>query len=336
MSDIDFDELDKAVNNLMANVDTTKRNESVDDPEDNVVTLESTAAPEQSAEEQAPVPPESQPSAAADSTPNQVSAAPALAVKRRGQFMDVMHPSSDMKAAKPVKREGVTLAPATPIAPVATESPSLPDQPTTPAVADSETPVEAPSGIDTVVVTDDTLGQPPLTSPFLPDAKPEKRPLGSAAAETPAPIVDLAAELESESDTSLPAEDPQVEMPVELPEELGSDVLAIESNSIPEAAEPTIEQPVEPEAAAEEAPVEEPATVPAGGSIPQQYTESPSSGDQTNGSIYDTSNYHQPIEAAPAAKKSSPLKWIILAIVLLVLGAGGGVGYFVLTHGLPF
>lgn len=337
MSDIDFDELDKAVNNLMANVDTTRRNESVDDPEEKVLTLDSAAATEQSAEEQTPSPSESHPESAADSTPNPVSAAPALAVKRRGQFMDVMHPSSDMKAAKPVKREGVTLAPATPVvASAATESPSLPDQPATPAAVDSETPVEAPSDIDTAAGTDDAPGQPPLTSPFLPDAKPEKRPLGSAAAETSAPIVDLAAELESESDTSLPAENPQVEAPVELPEELGSDVLAVESNSIPEATEPTLEHPVELEVAAEEVPAEESATVPAGGSIPQQYTESPSSGDQTNGSIYDTSNYHQPIEAAPVAKKSSPLKWIILAIVLLVLGAGGGVGYFVLTHGLPF
>ena len=32
MADIDFDELDKAVNDLMANVDTTKRTAGLDEP----------------------------------------------------------------------------------------------------------------------------------------------------------------------------------------------------------------------------------------------------------------------------------------------------------------
>ena len=40
MSDIDFDELDKAVNNLMSNVDTRKRNEGLGDPEVKTVTLD--------------------------------------------------------------------------------------------------------------------------------------------------------------------------------------------------------------------------------------------------------------------------------------------------------
>lgn len=41
MSEIDFDELDRAVNDLMSNVDTSKRHEGLDDPEDKVVTLDS-------------------------------------------------------------------------------------------------------------------------------------------------------------------------------------------------------------------------------------------------------------------------------------------------------
>ena len=39
MTELDFDELDKAVNSLMGDVDTSKRNPGLDDPEDNVVTL---------------------------------------------------------------------------------------------------------------------------------------------------------------------------------------------------------------------------------------------------------------------------------------------------------
>ena len=43
MSEIDFDELDRAVNDLMSNVDTSKRHEGLDDPEDKVVTLDSSS-----------------------------------------------------------------------------------------------------------------------------------------------------------------------------------------------------------------------------------------------------------------------------------------------------
>ena len=334
MSDIDFDELDKAVNNLMSNVDTRKRNEGLDDPEVKTVTLD--------AEPEAPLPPEVAaleapkpstevivPSAPVAPAP---TSTPALAVKRRGQFMDVMHPSSDMKTAKPVKREGVGLSPAssdvTP-APVA----SVP----TPA---EELAVQAPTSPESAV--DTAPEQSPLTSPFLPDAKPEKRPLGAASDIAPQGV-DIAAALDSE--LAAEASEGQVvsspEKAPALPAELHTDVLALEAVENT-AAEPiaAIEQPealaATVNAAEQSEPplVEEPAAVPAGGSIPQQYTEAPSSGDQTNGSIYDTSNYHQPIEAAPAAKKSSPLKWVLLAIGLLVLGGGGGIAYFLLTHQL--
>ncbi len=335
MADIDFDELDKAVNNLMANVDTSKRNESVDDPEDTVVMLDSAVAPEQSAKDQTPSAAESQPEPAVDPMPTPVATSPALAVKRRGQFMDVMHPSSDMKAAKPsVKREGVTLAPTTDVvapAPVAT----------TP-VPTEESPAQTADAPELASDNDMATNQAPLTSPFLPDAKPEKRPLGGGSSDTTAtPNSDIAAELQDQLPAELPQE--QAASPSEppvLPAELHTDVLAVEASEST-AMDATIpqEQPDEIATAIEEQPelpVEEPIAVPAGGSIAQQYTESPSSGDQTNGSIYDTSNYHQPIEATPADKKPSPLKWIILTIVLLVLGAAAGVGYFVLTHGLPF
>ena len=49
MADLDFDELDKAVNNLMAGVDTSKRQPGRDDPEEKVVDLDANP-PEASAE----------------------------------------------------------------------------------------------------------------------------------------------------------------------------------------------------------------------------------------------------------------------------------------------
>ncbi len=334
MSDIDFDELDKAVNNLMSNVDTTKRAEGLDDPEDKMLTLDgdgsndnltdgiatADATPDTPAVVAVPTQPVASPTASS----------PPLATKRRGQFMDVMHPSSDMKSApKPVKREGVALAPPADNPKPAPVPAPIPDEPS----------LQSLDSLELAMPDQPEDDQPPQTSPFLPDAKPEKRPLGGTASDLPTPIVDLAAELDIPKDTSQSAETPAEPEPVELPAELGSDVLAIEANGLPDevaTAEPAEPQPTELETAPELS-AEEPTNVPAGGSIPQQYTESPSSGDQTNGSIYDTSNYHQPIEAsAVAPKKSSPLKWIILAIVLLVLGAGGGLAYFVFTNGWPF
>ena len=54
--------------------------------------------------------------------------------------------------------------------------------------------------------------------------------------------------------------------------------------------------------------------------------------DQVNGSIYDTANYHQPIDGKKPEKKSSPLKWLAWFLVLLIVGGGAGVAYFFLTH----
>lgn len=105
MTELDFEELDKAVNSLMSGVDTTKRSVVADDPEDKVVTLDdptpvaSPTSDEISTSTSSPV-----------GQPN-----PSLAVKRRGQFMDVMHPSSDMKSttvATPAHRQGITITPA--------------------------------------------------------------------------------------------------------------------------------------------------------------------------------------------------------------------------------
>jgi hypothetical protein len=99
MTELDFDELDKAVNNLMSNVDTTKRPEGLDDPEDKVVSLDATTPATVTASGPLPAP-------APVAQSSQPTTPSALAVKRRGQFMDVIHPSSDMTTvARPVKND---------------------------------------------------------------------------------------------------------------------------------------------------------------------------------------------------------------------------------------
>lgn len=70
-------------------------------------------------------------------------------------------------------------------------------------------------------------------------------------------------------------------------------------------------------------------TLPAGPiSIPQQYREEPSTGDQNNGAIYDTDAYHQPL-AHPKKKKSGWI-WVMWTALFLALGAAGGAALYFL------
>jgi len=384
MADIDFDELDKAVNDLMANVDTSKRPEGLDEPEEKVVTIPaSNAASPTVAAAPAPVTPSVEapaaalvvsPAAPAVPTPAaSVPTGPSLAMKRRGQFMDIVHPSRDMNTPKSVGRQGVTIQPGNDViaanANQQTEPSVVPDS--TPAPQPVETPEPTPSSwpdpIDMANTPAETAEAPaapsvipevpveavaeaPLNSPFLPDAKPEKRPLGS-----PLPAEETTADMSEAptNDMQTPAS-PQPAPAAVLPEEFSGDLMAVESRDLsshPEhATAPTAlgEQP-KLEAGEEEAlipavaspdrveqpqaPVTSQTQLPAGGSIAQQYTEQPSSGDQSNGSIYDTSAYHQPIEpVAPAKKKTPTSVWIMVGVGLALIGAIGGAAFFYFTR----
>jgi hypothetical protein len=85
VKDIDFDELDRAVSSVLG--------QKSPHDEDTVTTQavsaeESAEATETSMSSDAP-------------TPRTTSSTPPLAIKRRGKFMDVMHPSADMTSATP-------------------------------------------------------------------------------------------------------------------------------------------------------------------------------------------------------------------------------------------
>jgi len=378
MADIEFDEIDKAVNDLMANVDTSKRPAGLDEPEEKVVTLSSSDATATAAST-APAP--AVPSVATpatpvaatsvapvSSTPEVPPTGPSLAMKRRGQFMDIVHPSRDMNTPKPVGRQGVTIQPGNDV--VAASAAQQNEAPIANSVEPMQQPAEAsvpsawPDPIDMASAPTETSTAPtlasdnpvevateaPLTSPFLPDAKPEKRPLGGQ----------LSAEDTSSSEPEAPVSDTQTPVTpdstpaVVLPEEFSGDLMAVESRDLSSPSEQPVvipspaEQP-KLEAGEEELlipavaspdPIEQPQApaqsqtqLPAGGSIAQQYTEQPSSGDQSNGSIYDTSAYHQPIEPVVPAKKKTPTSvWIMVGVGLLLLGAIGGAAYFYFTR----
>lgn len=318
MQDIDFDELDRAVSSVLG---TTRKQET---PQPAVATTP-VAAPLPSAIP-APAPSEAP-------VPRPVmSSAPRPAT---GRFMDVVHPSSDMRggASSSVTQPSTAYTPEVvrPTTPVAQPSFDLE------RVAEP-TPIPEVSLAPVMELAYEEDSSTPLESPFLSNAKVEKRPLGAFSAETAPeipsiPVYDenldvaeevLISEIES-SDTN-----PELEIDTIAP------VVAIEESAPsvePEVAIPT-EEAVQPLPAQETPAVTEfnrpiQSTVT---SISQQYTEQ-SSSNQESGAIFDTESYHQPL-AHPQKKKSGV--FVILWIVgLIVLGAGMGAAlYFFVLQGM--
>jgi hypothetical protein len=373
MKDLDFDELDKAVNSLMSGV---PKNDPPKDDNIRTLTIGATLPP-------APIMPQTPPAVVlpepVETSPIPSPSAP-LAARRGGRFMDVVHPSSDMTKASPsypVSRQGVTIAPR----PVATASDVSTDSTVDEAVAPVEQPprvvedivvlpmaleasvaptsdwpdpleITEPVDLDSAPVAAEnamTIPQPAdvavpaqLNSPFLSDAKVEKRPLGGPTVPESdlgeelsyAPVLGvLATENISKDDIAdqLPPTPPKGDMP--LQEELQGDLMAIESDSHPihQTIEPDTAPVVTPAATSPRiVPVSSPASTSQAGpsSIAQQYKEEPNSGDQTSGAIFDTASYHQPL--SHPAKKTSGWVWVIAVVVILLLGAGGGAALYFL------
>jgi hypothetical protein len=386
MKELDFDELDRAVNTLMSDVPKDYIPPSENDDIKTLTITPTLTDGAAAAFEQASVTPPS------PSVQPVATEAP-LAARRAGRFMDVVHPSSDMRTAttapRPASRQGVTITPRpsaqplvsepiampTPMAEVSPESThevvapvaysdvsdthganDWPDplegydtEPATENTATSKEVIEAApqahnqqedeEGDDELFTIDDTesFDEPqPLTSPFLTDAKVEKRPLGTnttgeVTEPDHAPVLGVLAadQLSVNSpDDQLPAA-PEADIVTQLPEELQSELVAIEADAAAHT-EPVAEVPTPVVREQVATPVETTTTpAPTGPtSITQQYHEEPTTGDQTNGAIYDTSTYHQPL-AHPAVKKSGWM-WVIWVLIILVLGAGSGVVLYLL------
>lgn len=429
MKDLDFDELDRAVSSLMANVPKTapqtdeakEKTLSIDstltdDAAPQFGKVEETAAQASDAPNSTATPPRDESSkpvvpaahAAAVHTRPQPAATPAA--RRSGRFMDVVHPSADMTkpdAPKPVSRQGVTIEPlsssaqkiadimpakktSAPMAeeksteePVAEdksvvssagESSPQPNAETSP-VSMPESPVkeeptpssdwpdpldmmtspadEKPKEETPAVSEEEPEAQEepsaPLTSPFLPDTKVEKRPLGGFAPEEEPTVEEPSrSPVVPSDDTPKTIDDPNAQLPADpnavetqLPEELSGDLMAVEADTthdeLKQAHESTAKnadvtdkketavstpEPTSPSVSGE------PAASAGPTSIPQQYREEPSTGDKDNGAIYDTDTYHQPI--AHPAKKKSGWMWVVWIVIILLLGAGGGAALYFL------
>ena len=332
MSDFDFDELDRAVNNaftadapsqddgLVETLDTTtSSNESTN--QQPAATPATSSAHTPAASRSVPQKPQPQPQ-------TQPVTTPAPAVRRSsGRFMDVVHPSSDM-------RSGFGGAPSTNTPVAARPQPAV------------SSPVAPAATLDELSQED---WQKPLESPFLSDAKVEKRPLGGEAptstefdplhlleepddprieAETMPDPIDFAAQAQV-SQAQDGTEPVKTSQPVPEAEAVTAEAPAAHSE-VPVQAIDTSKQAdtddtafgygegsFQPEATQES---------PAGPtSINQQYKEQPSSSPQS-GAIYDTEAYHQPL--APVAKKKKPSFAILWILLILILGAGAGAAFY--------
>jgi len=360
MQDIDFDEIDRAVSSV------TNPGREPSAPVNDV--------------------PASNPAISSHGTPS-------LAARRSsGRFMDVVHPSSDMRphapAAATFRREEVNVptertevparpevapvvpsveafAPAPVIEPVVEQAPARsafhwPDPidmadttPVAPVVTTPE-PVVEPVAVPSPVVSAPIVEDVPavsaedafatsLESPFLTNAKVEKRPLGAFSFnESDLPLIDDFPHQPGAATDAVPT---VAGTTVEDATELDEEILLLEAdNEEPDAPEEpnltsdvsvesvdTAVVPVETETALptpSPTPVDDAPVGPT--SITQQYKEHPSTDAQTSGAIYDTATYHQPL-AHPAKKGSSFLIVVwILALILVGAGIGAAVYFFVI------
>lgn len=314
MKDLDFDELDRAVNSVITN-------KSV--PTDDINT-ESLLQPVVSAPVTTSVP--------------FVSVAPRPST---GRFMDVVHPSSDMRTTLVMPERTRNQVSVMPIA--------------KPPMAQTVMTTDKDDDSDIDQISNDinkTLGQTfsePQDSPFLSGTKVEKRPLGAFSAEQSASTSFQPTTLMNRFDqTDKVTNGKLVEINTPLPAELQSDLLTIEANEMvqpedttnvtdvpkDEAPKDIISSPVinpKPVQIADSDPISTPVLVPAT-SIPQQYAEKPSTGDKDNGAIYDTKAYHTAM-VSPAKKKSGWM-WIVWIALLMVVSVGAGVAvyFLVLPH----
>ncbi len=369
MKEFDFDELDKAVNSLMADAKVKGEANSEPEvaPEDKPVleltpskekpevllepattTLENASAPDEPSEPSISEEDATPEVSTVSTLPAEPEDKPATVPRRSGRFMDVVHPSSDMRPSLRTHSEAVVAPISANVAPqeaaVTTETTKTvqPDEEEPSPVFDpiafeenkktDEEDVTEPADLSSNVSSDEpatvmsdldlsltkseasTPDTETAGSPFLTDAKVEKRPLNSEAMTPPEADEEATVEVE-EKDSDIPVE-PQ-------PAELGSEILAIESGTA------TVESTAEDKSAPSYKGVTTtPAPVTAAPvSISQQYREQPSSTPEDHQAMYDSAAH--PALAHPAKKRSG--WWIVLwVILLLALGAGGAAALYML------
>lgn len=363
MGDIDFDELDRAVNSLMGQADTqAERADNTTTPD---AGIDGGSQPSQLQENGATVV-DNAPSEDTSTLARPTGQAPIVGRRSSGRFMDVI-PSGGARAVSPrpapsavASREATSLQPVS--APsLSTDIVSSPE----PESYEADNNSLQDDAFDDSLSESPALSQPettPLNSPFLKGVEIDKRPLGAPAvapsladnsamisdAETltmPDPIDFAGESLPSLDDAAsdpwgseAEADSPMVEEP--LQPELSPEVLAVETMPLDQVTAPVTERPAEthvaPEPTRESAPVMQaaPDSVPAitaplnSGDIKSQYVSVPTDAPEPS-AVFEAASQAPEMLNHPQKKKSgwSIVLWIVLMVVVGIAG-GVAVWYF--------
>lgn len=329
MKEFDFDELDRAVSSALGGQASKPVVDETPSPASSRVSPVVVDPVRETIEMSVPERP-------AEAAPAPRTATPSRPPRTSGRFMDVVHPSVDMRQAGPlpeVRRVAEVTAPIEePVVAPRQEVP-MADIRAVPRREVEQLPV--PTEIEEA--EDDWSLAP--DSPFLPDARVEKRPLGAseptgfaAPAELPE-IEDLPVfeEMPSpDAEVEVIEAEPEVEFEVEVDTQDEPEVYAeMDVESVPEFDVTEAAAAVSVGAMPELTPLieDEPESTYAGPvAITPQYTPKPSA-NQESGEIFDTESYHQPF-AAPVKKKGGALKIILITLLVLVLGVAAGGAFY--------
>lgn len=373
MKDLDFDELDQAVNSLMTGIPkmpAPQDEKAVEKTLTITPTLSDSERPSFANLEQtaAKAGTELEAAEARVSAPV-VAPVNTLAARRSsGRFMDVVHPSSDMKINnRPiVSREGIQLSPIAP-RPVVASVPQSSREPEITAIAPDQTPevVEQapelnawPDPIDMMAPTpsvDITEAAPsaeevsmpevelpnavdaeeptPLQTPFLADTKVEKRPLGAFAIEQQVTAGDTS-DVETVSDEA----GAQEQMPTNSFSMPGQET----TSDLPDELQHDLvkiesDSEVAHQELAEEKPTPAPSfAAPVVTPVPAAVSGPASIQPQYKEEPSSTKEEHAAIydtdsyhkPLAHPAKKKSGWLWVLWIVLLLALGAGGAAALY--------
>lgn len=297
MTDFDFEELDKAVNGLLNPDDTPAQapqpvTSTDPTPHASPAAARSAAVEFDTKTEDTKANPDSFEKPARSAVP----------VPSQGRFMDMVHPSSDMRASS-----------GSPIPPI----PPVPPKTPTNLSHTVSRPFSVPSAPPTQEVQED-MAKEPLGSPFLPGAQVEKRPLGGTAGSFTPPAETREASQQEEQPNEKPSETPPESTHEPLEQHL------LEADSAGEEELLLTEHASTHDELGED-------TFPAQTSISQQYEESPPATPEETGAVYDTQAYHQALTTPP---KNRTGLWLVVWIVGLIL-LGGAAGAAVYLFVLP-
>ena len=286
--------------------------------------------------------------------PERSASAPVIPTKRRGQFMDMVHPSFDMMrpsqpdtppVTPPLRRQTTSIQPlsATIVEGPSTEKTTAPvDDEASPAATADPEPAEQPvEEMDREPSEPDHLETTPATTS---EATSEPETVAEAAAgpelepepETPAsekplqsPFIE-GTEVEKRPLNALVSSDEDARVNDEAPTDEASGIS-------PHAVEPQVELPVELHSdvvavEADDAIIRytTDSETAAAQSIVPQYTVAAEHPDAEEHAVFDTSEYHQPLTPPEKPKKSHGVFYISIIVLMLLLGAVAGYLIFVL------